>query len=77
MPRHSPPDHRGPQAVAGLRQRLLERTVTPVEIERLRRLSWAALQREALEADVPLRRMREAATRDELRLLILEARARG
>ena len=51
--------------------------VTIAEIERLRRLTWAALQREALEADVPLHKVRDAATRDELRLLILEARGDG
>lgn len=44
------------------------------EILRLRRLTWAALQREALEAGIPVGRVSAAATRDELRLAILEAR---
>lgn len=67
-------------AFAGLRQRRLERDlpagkVTIDEIERLRRLTWAALQREALEAGVSLGKVRKAPTRDALRLQILLAKA--
>lgn len=52
-------------------------SVTEAEIERLRRLTWAALQRVALEAGVALYRVKAAKTRDELRLLILEEMASG
>lgn len=47
-------------------------TITEAEIERLRRLTWAALQRVALEAGVALYQVKAAKTRDELRLLILK-----
>jgi hypothetical protein len=40
----------------------------------LRRLTWAALSREAIEAGVSLGKIRRAKTRDELRLAILKAR---
>lgn len=42
-----------------------------IEGARLRRLTWAALQRRALDAGVPLAVVTGAATRDELRLAIL------
>lgn len=44
------------------------------EANRLRRLTWAALQREGLEAGLPVARVSQARTRDELRLEILKAR---
>ena len=43
------------------------------QINSLRRLNWAALSRRAIEAGVPTYRIKAAATRDELRLLIVEA----
>jgi hypothetical protein len=51
--------------------------VTLDEIERLRRLTWAALDRKALAAGVSLGQVRQAKTRDELRLLILKARSKS
>ncbi len=50
-------------------------SVNVAEVERLRRLTWAALDREALEAGVPLYKIRAAKTRDALRLLILTAKS--
>jgi hypothetical protein len=47
--------------------------VTRAAMNALRGLSWAALQRKALDAGVPLGKVRAAATRDALRLLIVAA----
>lgn len=47
--------------------------MTLAAMNALRGLSWAALQRKALEAGVSLGKVRGAATRDELRLLIVGA----
>lgn len=44
---------------------------------RLRGLSWAALERKALDAGVTLKQVRDAVSRDELRLLIVEAASEG
>jgi hypothetical protein len=44
------------------------------EINRLRRLTWNALSREALHAGLTTTAVREAATLDELRLSILKAK---
>lgn len=79
MSRYGHPAPGSPESVAGIRQRRLERdlpagAVTVEEIERLRRLSWAALQREALEAGVSLGKVKQAPTRDALRLQILLAK---
>ena len=49
--------------------------VAPADIEALRRCTWAQLDRKAIDAGVPLGRIKQARTRDELRLLILKARA--
>lgn len=43
------------------------------ERERLRRLTWAALEREAIEAGVSLGMIRRARTREELWEAILQA----
>lgn len=40
------------------------------EADRLKGRSWATLSRLALEAGVPLKRVKEARTREELRLAI-------
>jgi hypothetical protein len=48
-------------------------TVTLAEINSLKGRSWMTLQRLAVDAGVSLRRIKKAATRDELRLLILTA----
>lgn len=45
-----------------------------LEIARLKRLTWSALDREALSAGLTPARIREATTLDELRLAILKAR---
>lgn len=50
--------------------------MTVEEIARLKRMRWSELEREAIEAGIPLYRIREAATRDELRLEIAKARVR-
>jgi hypothetical protein len=44
------------------------------EVNRLRRLTWNALSREAVHAGLTNKRIREAATLDELRLAILKAK---
>jgi hypothetical protein len=69
-------------AVEGLRQRRRERDLptgpianAAVEGERLRRLSWASLEREALRWGMPVAQVSAAATRDELRLGILRLQA--
>lgn len=49
--------------------------ISVVEMERLRRLSWAALEREAIQVGVSLKVIRDAPARDELRLAILKAQA--
>lgn len=43
------------------------------QIARLKRMRWSELERAAIEAGVTLKRIREAKTRDELRLEILKA----
>lgn len=48
-----------------------------MSVEKLKGLSWAALERKALDAGVTLKQVRDAATRDELRLLIVEAATEG
>jgi hypothetical protein len=75
----TPPDHRDPAALAGLRRRRLERdlpagSVTAEDIDYLRRRTWASLTRIAIEDGVSLGAIKRAATRDELRLAILLAR---
>lgn len=44
------------------------------ECRRLRGLTWAALEREALAAGLTTTRIREVATLDEMRLAILKAK---
>ncbi len=44
-----------------------------MNLETLKGLSWAALERKALDAGVSLGKVQTAATRDELRQLIVEA----
>lgn len=52
-----------------------ENAITTADIERLRRMRWSELERVALEAGITLRKVKEAATRDELRRAILWARS--
>lgn len=48
---------------------------TVADINRLKRMTWAQLERQALEAGVSLGKIKGAATRDELRRAILVARS--
>lgn len=49
--------------------------ITIADIERLRRVRWPELERVALEAGIALAKVKEAATRDELRQAILLVRS--
>lgn len=62
----------------GRTPRDLPARVTPAQVQaeadRLKGRSWATLSRLALEAGIPLKRVKEARTREELRLAIALAR---
>lgn len=51
-------------------------SVTVADIDRLKRMTWAQLDRVALDAGVPLAKVRQAKTRDELRRAILIAQSK-
>lgn len=71
--RQQPPDHREPEAVAGLRQRLDRRDGLNVndEIKRLGRMRHPQLKTEARKTGLSAERVAAAATSDELRRAIL------
>lgn len=50
---------------------------TGIDPGKLRGLGWAALERKALDAGVTLGKVQTAATREELRVLIVEAATEG
>lgn len=87
MARRNPPDHRGPDAVAGLSKRLAAKDAPPipitdlgegqrrldvkVEVERLKTLSFAELRDEALELGLGDASTRRAIERCDLTVLRL------